>query len=256
MNRQVLVLHGPLLALPEVLGQPLEALDETLRRRGAELGLAVECVHSLSEVGLVDALLNRRAELNAVVINPSSLAPTAHTLADAVSALNLMCVEVQLKHDAKSRGRSALKRVVERQLHGKGVDGYVLALEAIAKKARTGPSMPSNETARKTIGRAPATRSQPSTKAAKTLGRGERPGEAQSDVISRATVRQKLQERLARKTDPVAFAAWARSQWLAISNGAPVESGQKALLEDVLLMLSTSAKASDHVILSYAAKLE
>jgi hypothetical protein len=27
-------------------------------------------------------------------------------------------------------------------------------------------------------------------------------------------------------------------------------------LEDVLLLLSTSAKASDHVILSYAAKLE
>jgi 3-dehydroquinate dehydratase-2 len=218
-------------------------------------------------------------------VNPSSLAPTAYTLADALAALELPCIEVQLAHEAKARGRSALRRVVDKQFHGKGLDGYVKALEALSKrapvvKADEATDDADDETADeteavsapprtvKTIGRKPAapvsTAQAPSKTigrkpappaGAKSLGRGEgpKPGAPATGTITRALVREQLQARLGKKVSPDEFAQWARAQWAAIQRGTPAEH---PALEDVLLLLSTSAKASDHVILSYAAKLE
>jgi 3-dehydroquinate dehydratase-2 len=285
MTLRVLILHGPLLDLEVVLGQPLTTLDEALVAKGQELGLEVDTVQAIAEAELVKALLERREGLTGVVVNPSSLAPTAFTLADALSALGLPSVEVQLQHDAKSRGRSALKRVVDKQFHGHGVDGYFKALASLAKSPAPAPEAaqappeaeeeadeaPSQVTARpqgKTIGRKPPPPAAPATaeRSGKTIGR--RPGTASntappaapasatpSGAITRAQVKAQLSARLAKTVSPEDFAAWARTQWLALQRGAPAEAGQKDALEELLLMLSTTAKASDHVILSYAAKL-
>ncbi|MBL8922115.1 MAG: type II 3-dehydroquinate dehydratase [Myxococcaceae bacterium] len=309
MARRVLVLHGPLLSLDVVLGRKLSDLDAELMRRAKELGLEVESFHANSEAALVEALLERRDGLGGVIINPSSLAPVAFTLADAVEALGLRCIEVQLHHEAKARGRSALKRVVDRQLHGQGVEGYFKALAALAKDddAPGKPAAEALEPAQdpatdrddaedaheeadepadppgasvsgmgargKTIGRkksaAAATEAAPKGKSigrrhpeapaagGKSIGRTEpRPAARLAPgALTRALVRDQLTARLGKKLEPEEFARWARTQWLALQHGAATEPGQKELLEDVLLMLSTSAKASDHVLLSYAAKL-
>lgn len=296
MARRVLVLHGPLLSLDVVLGRKLADLDGELVRRGRALDLEVETFHATGEAALVDALLERRAGLHGVVVNPSSLAPTAFSLADAVEALNLRCIEVQLHHESKSRGRSALKRVVDRQLHGQGVEGYFKALAALAKdeapqaqrdEARpdtadeapesaehddASPGSSTSDARGKTIGRkkaaAAASDAQPKGKtigrkqpeaqpAGKSIGRAEANPTAAlvPGALTRAMVREQLTARLGKKVAPDEFARWARTQWLALQHGAATEPGQKELLEDVLLMLSTSAKASDHVLLSYAAKL-
>lgn len=308
MARRVLVLHGPLLSLDVVLGRKLSDLDDELARRGRELGLEVETFHASGEAALVDALLERRSGLHGLIVNPSSLAPVAFALADAVEALGLRCVEVQLHHEAKARGRSALKRVVDRQLHGQGVEGYFKALAALAKDepappteraedATTGEAEGDAEqsssseatgdvdessstdaagSARdargKTIGRkkpAPAATDaapkgktigrkspQPQAPAGKSIGRAEATmGTLAPGALTRAMVREQLTARLGKKVAPDEFARWARTQWLALQHGAATEPGQKELLEDVLLMLSTSTKASDHVLLSYAAKL-
>jgi 3-dehydroquinate dehydratase II len=282
MTHRVLVLHGPLLDLEAVLGQPIEGLDEALIAKGREQGLEVETVQAIAEAELVKALLDRREGLSGVIINPSSLAPTAFTLADAVERLALPCVEVQLEHDAKSRGRSALKRVVDKQFHGHGVDGYFKALAALAKKdavphdaAPIAPKLDEDDTEPttsprpaprgKTIGRTRPVPEAPAKAAplGKTIGR--RTAEptpsttstpsTPAGAITRALVKAQLSARLAKTITPEAFAAWARTQWLAIQRGTPTEPGHKDALEELLLMLSTTAKASDHVILSYAAKL-
>jgi 3-dehydroquinate dehydratase-2 len=285
MTHRVLVLHGPLLDLEAVLGQSLEALDEALVAKGSELGLEVEAVQAIAEAELVKALLERREGLSGVIVNPSSLAPTAFTLADAVEALALPCIEVQLEHDAKSRGRSALKRVVDKQFHGHGVDGYFKALAALAKKDAVphdadpvAPKLdeddpepitsPRPAPRGKTIGR---TRPVPDATAktsppGKTIGRratepttstasASSTPSSPAGAITRAQVKAQLSARLAKTLTPEAFAAWARTQWLAIQRGTPTEPGHKDALEELLLMLSTTARASDHVILSYAAKL-
>lgn len=311
MPRRVLVLHGPTLTLEAVLGQTLSSLDASLIEKGRALGLEVECAQANGEAGLLDALLGRpRPE--GLIVNPASLAPVAFALADAVEALGLPCIEVQLAHESKGRGRSALRRVVEKQFHGHGVAGYDKALVALSKhpgpgaaaSTPTGPVHPAptsdehDEVAHraddeavdqdtpahdpgetsdttdlaagaraapsgKTIGRKKAP--QPAGSAAmpgKTIGRKPavppHPGPSVAStpgVISRAMVREQLSARLGKTISGDAFAQWARAQWLAVQKGAPVEPGQKEALEELLLLLSTSAKASDHVILSYAARL-
>lgn len=317
MARRVLVLHGPNLNLDAVLGRALSSLDEELIQKGAALEVEVETFQASGEAALLDALLEKRDGLFGVIINPSSLAPVAYSLADALEALALPCVEVQLKHEGKSRGRSALKRVVEKQFHGQGVEGYFKALQALAKAeakvdpvegdhavpgdhetddaevendaqaddaqaddAETGDAETGDDATQtsgrssprapngKTIGRVKqATPAGPTTKG-KSIGR--RPAAATSAplgktlgapkaastpaaAITRALVREKVAARLGKTLTPDELAQWARGQWAAIQRGSATDHPK---LEEVLLLLSTSAKASDHVLLSYSAKLE
>ena len=278
MPRRVLVLHGPTLNLEPVLGRPLSSLDEELVTKGEALGLTVETFQASGEAALLDALLERREGLFGVIVNPASIGPVCFSIADAVEALALPCIEVQLKHDAKSRGRSALKRVVEKQFHGHGVDGYFKALASLAKQQDAAPveakeeeptgeeeaATPSAPPRGKTIGRQKAAPSTEPVAKGKTIGKapaGKSIGKAENapaktvaaGAITRALVRDQITARLKKTLSPDEFAQWARSQWAAIQRGVPAEDPR---LEDVLLLLSTSAKASDHVILSYAAKLE
>ncbi|MCA3012089.1 MAG: type II 3-dehydroquinate dehydratase [Myxococcaceae bacterium] len=401
MTLRVLVLHGPLLDLEAILGQPLPTLDQALADQGRALGLEVEAVQAVAEAELVKALLERREALRGVIVNPSSLAPTAFTLADALATLGLPCVEVQLAHEARARGRSALKRVVDKQFHGHGVDGYARALSALARDlappaanddgragasaprpdgstrglppepldaaappALTRPDRPTGvrssapparlehegpaaasdaahgasgsagdtmarglpppddgagddggdaddgsslraggatprDTSRadddagadggdaaggspgpdddsgdaatrpaprgKTIGRAraPASPEAGALRQGKTIGRRPaetaparaQPASPPPGALTRAQVKAHLAARLSGAVTPEAFAAWARAQWLAVQRGAATEPGHKEALEELLLLLSTTAKASDHVVLSYLAKL-
>jgi 3-dehydroquinate dehydratase-2 len=259
-----------------VLGRPLSSLDEELVTKGEALGLRVETFQASGEAALLDALLERREGLFGVIVNPASIGPVCFSIADAVEALALPCIEVQLKHDAKSRGRSALKRVVEKQFHGHGVDGYFKALSSLAKQQEAAPveakeeeptgeeaaATPSAPPRGKTIGRQKAAPSDPAAKGktigkvpGKSIGKVERAAATTvaAGAITRALVRDQITARLKKTLSPDEFAQWARSQWAAIQRGVPAEDPR---LEDVLLLLSTSAKASDHVILSYAAKLE
>lgn len=258
-----------------MLGRPLSALDEDLVTKGEALGLTVETFQASGEAALLDVLLEKREGLAGVIVNPASLGPVCFSIADAVEALAIPCIEVQLKHDAKSRGRSALKRVVEKQFHGHGLEGYFKALASLAKleaapveeteaepreEETVLPSAPRG----KTIGRQKAAPNEAPAAKGKTIGKapaGKSIGKAESapaksvaaGTITRALVRDQVSARLKKSLSPDEFAQWARSQWAAIQRGVPAEDPR---LEDVLLLLSTSAKASDHVILSYAAKLE
>lgn len=255
MSRRVLVLHGPNLNLEAVLGVGLETFDARLLEHGRSLGLSVETFQANAEGALVDQLHAQRAGLFALVINPSSLAPIAYALADAIEALGLPCIEVQLHHESKSRGRSALRKVVEKQFHGHGAEGYLKALTALSTHSAEAISAAATEPQRigKTIGK----KKPAAARAEKTIGKG-RPGSPSapaSGLITRAQVKEQVLARLGKRVAPDAFAQWARTQWLALQKGAAVEAGQKEALEELLLMLSTSAKATDHVMLSYAAKL-
>ena len=50
-------------------------------------------------------------------------------------------------------------------------------------------------------------------------------------------MRSRIADRLAGRVTPGALATWARSQWVALQQGAPVESGQRELLDEVLQAL-------------------
>jgi 3-dehydroquinate dehydratase-2 len=96
----------------------------------------------------------------------------------------------------------------------------------------------------KTLGRRPVSAPpEPRAPAAKTLGKPapipvpapiSRVTGSQLGFITRALVQQKLADRLSGKLSPAALATWARAQWQEVQRGAPAESGQRELLEDLL----------------------
>lgn len=263
---RVLVLHGPNL---ELLGARFDEVNEQLKTQAAGLGYELEVFQANSEGALIDELHRRRDWLEAVVVNPTSLSPVAHGLAETLELLGKRAIEVQLVE-----GRSSvLQEVVEAQCHGE--NGYCEALEVLAgtreaektestapmAAARLGKSIGRRPTAadatkvtqgsaRKTIGKAAVVAPPPG----KTIGRVER--SAAGPTLTRALVKTKMSERLAGSLAGEALASWARSQWQSLMAGAEVEPGQKELLEDVLLTLASSAKATDHVLLSAMAKID
>ncbi|MBS1149649.1 MAG: 3-dehydroquinate dehydratase, partial [Myxococcaceae bacterium] len=90
----------------------------------------------------------------------------------------------------------------------------------------------------------------------KSMG-GRRASAVPSGVISRALVRQQIADRLAGSVTASGLAAWARAEWQKLQSGAPMESGQRDKLEDVLqqLLLSATMKASDDQLIELMTQL-
>jgi 3-dehydroquinate dehydratase len=296
MALRVLVLHGPNVeSFGE--GRSLEVLDAQLAARAKALGLELSVFHANGEGALLDELWAKRQWADAAVVNPGSLAPKAFGLADALASWGRPSVEVLLEHESKGRGKSALRQAVQKQVHGQGDQGYLKALELLAKVKpadpaahlrdvmdRTSQSAPTlvevMKLAKKTTPRReepappPKTMGRPAPKPAeapvadgprKTIGRREESSQADAQALkkpagrgglTRGEVKARVLDRLGGKLKPEQLALWARSQWASLQSGGPVEEGRRELLDEVLLMLAGSAKATDDVLLSAVAKLD
>ncbi len=269
----ILVLHGPNLAL-----QGLSTINSRLEERASELGVELTLVQSNGEAALVDALHEHQHEVEAIIVNPGVLAPFAYALAEGLALLKKPSIEVLLA--APTRGPSALTGIVLQHVHDRAADGYVVALEHLAKQVApegakgsggdgdgdddgrpTGPRAPLG----KSLGRRPKEDpAAPAARPAKTIGRMGKSTEAapvattpvDSGRLTRQVVKGRITLRLENKTSPEELATWARTQWSDLQRGGPVEEGSKELLDTVLLTLMGGAKATDHILLAQLAKLE
>lgn len=145
----VLVLNGPNLNLlglrePHLYGAvTYEELTARLRALGAELGLEVRCAQSNHEGALIDLLQAARGWARGVVFNPGGYAHTSVALRDAVAALPAPLIEVHITNIASRepfRHHSTISAVAQGVISGLGVEGYSLALRALA--ARLAPQEP------------------------------------------------------------------------------------------------------------------
>ncbi len=194
MPIRILVLHGPNLNLLDG-ERSLEAIDARLAARAVALGVQVKTFQSNWEGALLDKLAEERNWFDGVIVNPAALAPTSVALAEALALLKRPAMEVLL--DAAKPGRSALKSVAQRQIYGKGAQGYLEALDALAPKgaverakvqlakAGQGPgngakAQAPEPRAQRTVGRQIASvgprgpESPPEPKVGKTIGPGEK----------------------------------------------------------------------------------
>ena len=144
---RVLVLNGPNLNLlgtrePEIYGHTtLAEIEDGLRRRGAELGLAVECLQSNHEGVLIDRL--HRRDFDWAIVNAAGLTHTSISLRDALLAVGRPFVEVHLSDPSKRepfRHVNYLQDIAAETIVGRGVAGYTAALELVAD--RTGDLPP------------------------------------------------------------------------------------------------------------------
>ncbi|OJH37631.1 type II 3-dehydroquinate dehydratase [Cystobacter ferrugineus] len=112
---------------------------------------------------------------------------------------------------------------------------------------------------RKTLGRKVVELAVPPA-SVKTLGRKSPPAAPSEDVLSRALVRSRISDRLAGRLSPADLATWARSWWTRVQGGAPTETGQRELLEDILQRLTLAnipaTRMSETELVDWMTRLE
>lgn len=141
-NRPVLVLNGPNLNLlgmrqPEIYGRDtLDDIEEACHERAAALGLAVDFRQSNSEGEMIDWIHEARAKHAGIVINAAGYTHTSVAIMDALLVSELPVIEVHLSNIYRReefRHHSYVSRVARGSICGFGLQGYQLALEAMAR---------------------------------------------------------------------------------------------------------------------------
>ncbi len=134
---KILLINGPNLNTlgtrqPEIYGTTtLHEVVEMVRQRAGERGASVRDLQSNHEGALVD-FLQEHADADGAIINPGGLAHTSIVLRDAVAAGAFPTVEVHISDVRKRepfRRHSYLAEVTAHQVIGRGVAGYVEALD-------------------------------------------------------------------------------------------------------------------------------
>jgi 3-dehydroquinate dehydratase-2 len=146
----VLVIHGPNLNLlgrrePAVYGHvTLTEIDDRLRSRAAELGVALTCFQSNGEGAIVDriqAMVLAPPGEDALLINPAAYTHTSVAVRDAIAAVGQPAWEVHLSDpDTREpfRRTSLVRDVCVGCTRGRGADGYLDALTDLVAHVRRG----------------------------------------------------------------------------------------------------------------------
>lgn len=143
-----MLLHGPNLNLlgerePEIYGSA--TLDDYVafaREQAASLGLAIEPHQSNHEGELIDHIHDARGRCAGIVINPGAFTHYAWAIHDALAAFDGPVVEVHISNpNAREpwRHTSVVAPVAVGSITGFGMQGYDLALQAIARLLNPSP---------------------------------------------------------------------------------------------------------------------
>ncbi len=138
---KILVLHGPNLNLlgerePEVYGTTtLAQLNARLRAHARRKKIALKIFQSNSEGRLIDLIHAHRKWADGLVFNPCAYTHYSYALRDAVAGAQLPTIEVHLSNIKKRepfRRISVIAPVCLRQISGKGVRGYLEAIDRLS----------------------------------------------------------------------------------------------------------------------------
>lgn len=138
---RILVLHGPNLNLlgerePQIYGtMTLGELNDRLRAHAKRKKVKLEIFQSNHEGELIDLIHAHRKKAQALVFNPGAYTHYSYALRDAVAASQLPTIEVHLSDIKKRepfRRVSVISPVCLRQISGKGVRGYLEAIDRLS----------------------------------------------------------------------------------------------------------------------------
>ncbi len=135
-----LVLNGPNLNLlgtrePAIYGTAtLADVEDRLRTWGESTGVAIEMRQSNHEGDLIDWLHEAGETMHGVILNPGGLAHSSIALADAVAGIAVPVIEVHISNvfaREPFRSRSYVSRAAAGVISGLGIEGYLLAAQAL-----------------------------------------------------------------------------------------------------------------------------
>jgi 3-dehydroquinate dehydratase-2 len=135
---RILLLNGPNLGRlgernPDIYGTTtLREVVERAKQHALQRGATLVDFQSNHEGALIDRLEDR--DFDAVVINPGAYGHTSYALRDAIEGIGKPTIEV---HISDVRAREPFRRVlvledvVSGQVIGRGVDGYIEAIDML-----------------------------------------------------------------------------------------------------------------------------
>lgn len=145
MDRPVVVLNGPNLNLlgerqPEIYGSATLADVETMCRDAARAhGLALVFRQTNHEGVLIDWIQEHRHGAIGIIVNAGGWTHTSVAVRDALAAVSVPKVEVHIsdiRQREEFRHFSYLTDVCDHHVIGRGVGGYVEAVEWVATRRR------------------------------------------------------------------------------------------------------------------------
>ena len=143
--KHILIIHGPNLNMlgrrePDTYGYTtLADIDAELKKLGTQLGLKVSTFQSNQEGVIVDTIQKAAGHLAGLVINPAAYTHTSIAIRDALILLAVPIIEVHISNIHRRepfRHHSYMADVATGQIIGLGVNGYYLALRAMADLVR------------------------------------------------------------------------------------------------------------------------
>ena len=139
---RVFVLNGPNLNLlgtrkPEIYGTTtLADIEQQMRHRAEQLGIAMDFMQSNHEGSLIDAIHNAKGNYQYLIINAGAYTQYSYAIRDAIESVEIPAIEIHLSniHAREAfRHDSVLAPVCVGQICGFGVKSYLLALQYVAE---------------------------------------------------------------------------------------------------------------------------
>lgn len=139
----ILILNGPNLNLlgtrqPEVYGhETLEMVENACKSHAQSCGLEAHCLQSNHEGVLLDAIHAAKGVHVGIVLNAGAYTHTSIALMDAIFSTEIPTVEVHLSniHAREAfRHNSYISRAAIGQICGFGSQGYLMAIDALARR--------------------------------------------------------------------------------------------------------------------------
>ncbi len=102
MAKKILVINGPNLNLlgerePEIYGKmSLTEINEKLKECAQKKGADLEFYQSNFEGEIVEKIQKARGKFDGIIINPAALSHTSFSILDALKAVDIPSIEVQL----------------------------------------------------------------------------------------------------------------------------------------------------------------
>lgn len=139
---KILVINGPNINMlgirePDIYGKEnYNTLCKRVKNHAKSLGVKVELYQSNHEGDLVDKIQAAYGHADGIVINPGAYTHTSIALLDAVKAVEIPTVEVHisaLEQREEFRQISFVRKACVKTITGKGIDGYLEAMDYLVK---------------------------------------------------------------------------------------------------------------------------
>ena len=141
---KILVINGPNLNFLGIREKGIygtmtyEDLVKLLEEKGKETGNEITVFQSNHEGAIIDRIQEAYFDkTEGIIINPGAFTHYSYAIRDALASVELPKVEIHISNITKReefRKISVIKEVCQKQIYGKGIPGYLEAVEYLLQK--------------------------------------------------------------------------------------------------------------------------